>query len=140
MGKINWGRVVLCGALTGAVWGALYAIVFPFVARDFMAALPGGFGGIFPGTSAGLRGIVFVMPLALGISTMWLYASIRPRYGPGPKTAAMAGFALWFFVSWVDASWAAVGAVSLGALVGPVAASLPIVLVAAVGGALLYKE
>jgi hypothetical protein len=30
---------------------------------------------------------------------MWLYAAIRPRYGPGPKTAAVAGFALWFIGS-----------------------------------------
>lgn len=140
MGKINRGRVVLCGFLTGVVWGVLYAIALPLVGRDFMAALPGGFGGHIPGTNPGLRAIVMIMPLVLGISTMWLYAAIRPRYGPGPKTAAVAGFALWFFSSWVDASWAAVGAVPLGVLVGPVAASLPIVLVAALVGARLYKE
>ena len=140
MGKINWGRVVLCGFLTGVVWGVLYAIALPLVGRDFMAALPGGFGGHIPGTTAALRAIVMISPLVLGISTMWLYAAIRPRYGPGPKTAAVAGFALWFFGSWVDASWAALGAVPLGALVGPVAASLPIALVAAVVGAWPYKE
>ena len=87
-----------------------------------------------------MRGIVMVSPFMLGISTMWLYAAIRPRYGPGPKTAVVAGFALWFFGSWVDAVWAALGAVPLRALVGPVAASLPIVLVAAVVGAWPYKE
>ena len=140
MGRINWGRVVACGTLTGAVWGALLAIAFPLVARDFMAALPGGFGGTFPGTSAGSRGLIFMMPLVLGISVMWLYAAIRPRFGPGVKTAAMAGVAMWFFVGWVDASWAAVGAVPPGALVGPLAASLPIVLVAIIFGAWLYKE
>ena len=139
MGRVNWGRVVLCGFLTGVVWGALYAIVLPLVGRDFLAALP-GFHGHFPGTTAGMRGIVLISPLVLGISTMWIYASIRPRYGPGPKTAAVAGFSLWFFGSWVDVSWAALGAVPLGALVGPVAASLPIVLVAAVIGAWPYKE
>ena len=148
MGKINWGRVVLCGFLTGVVWGVLYAIVFRLVGRDFLAALraahdipappPGGYH--VPGTSAGLRAIVVLTPLVLGISTMWLYAAIRPRYGPGPKTAAVAGFALWFFGSWVDAVWAAFGAVPLGVLVGPVAANLPIALVAAVVGAWPYKE
>jgi hypothetical protein len=24
---------------------------------------------------------------ALGVATVWLYAAIRPRFGPGPKTA-----------------------------------------------------
>ena len=139
MGKMNWGRVVLCGFLTGIVWGVLYAIALPLVGRDFLTALP-GFRGHFPGTSAGMRAIVMMWPLVLGISTMWLYAAIRPRYGPGPKTAALAGFAVWFFGSWVDAVWAAMGAVPLEALVGPVAASLPIVLVAAVVGAWPYKE
>ena len=138
MGRINWGRVVLCGLLTGVVWGMLYAIVLPLVGRDFLAALPGG--DHIPGTSPGMRGIVAIMPFVVGISTMWLYAAIRPRYGLGPKTAAVAGFALWFFGSWADAFWAAVGAVPLGVLVGPVAANLPIALLAAVVGAWPYKE
>lgn len=136
MGKINWGRVVLCGLLTGVVWGVLTAIAVPLVGRDFMAALPGGLCG----ATAGLRAIVMISPLVLGISTMWLYAAIRPRYGPGPKTAVVAGFALWCFGTWVDAIWAAMGAVPLGALVGPEAASLPINIVAAIAGAWPYKE
>ena len=148
MGKINWGRVVLCGFLTGVVWGVLYAIALPLVGRDLLLALPGGHdqppvlpgGHHLPGTSAGMRGIMMTMPLVLGISTMWLYAAIRPRYGPGPKTAAVAGFAVWFMGCWVDMAWAAMGAAPLGALVGPLAASLPIVLVAAVVGAWPYKE
>jgi hypothetical protein len=140
MGKINWGRVVLCGFITGFVWGALYAIALPLVGRDFIAALPGGFSGQFPGTSAAMRGIMMFGPSVLGISIMWLYAAIRPSYGPGPKTAAVAGVALWFFGSWVDVIWAALGAVQPGVLVGPVAASLPITLVSAVVGAWAYKE
>jgi hypothetical protein len=31
----------------------------------------------------------------LGLSGVWLYAAIRPRYGAGPKTAAVAGIAIW---------------------------------------------
>ena len=27
----------------------------------------------------------------------WLYAAIRPRFGAGPKTAALAGAVVWFF-------------------------------------------
>jgi hypothetical protein len=33
--------------------------------------------------------------IASGIFVLWLYAAIRPRYGPGPKTAS-AGLAVWF--------------------------------------------
>jgi hypothetical protein len=35
----------------------------------------------------------------LGIAAVWLYAAIRPRYGPGPATAVRAGVAVWFFTS-----------------------------------------
>src|SRR3970040_1631032 len=30
-----------------------------------------------------------------GIFAVWFYAAVRPRYGPGPKTAACAGLAVW---------------------------------------------
>ncbi len=40
MGKINWGRVFLCGLLTGVVWGVLMTIILALVGRDFLAAVP----------------------------------------------------------------------------------------------------
>jgi len=141
MGKINWGRVVLCGFLTGFVWGFLYAFALPLVGgHEILGNAPGHGLGNVPGTSGAVRGILMISPLVLGISTMWLYAAIRPRYGPGPKTAVVAGFALWFFGTWVDLIWAALGAVPLGVLVGSLAASLPIILLAAVIGPWAYKE
>ena len=32
---------------------------------------------------------------ALGILAVWLYAAIRPRFGPGPRTAIKAAIAVW---------------------------------------------
>ena len=139
MERLNWSRIVLGGLLAGVVWGVLYAIVLPLVGREFVTSLP-GFRGHYPGNTATMRAIVSMGPVLVGISTMWLYAAIRPRYGPGPKTAMLAGFALWFFGSVVDVEWAALGAVPVGAVVGPVAASLPIVLLAAAAGAWVYNE
>ena len=43
--------------------------------------------------------IFAVYGFLLGIVAVWLYAAIRPRFGPGPKTAAMAGLAVWFIYS-----------------------------------------
>ena len=37
-------------------------------------------------------GLTFV----LGIVMVWLYALIRPRMGPGPKTAIVAALVVWF--------------------------------------------
>src|SRR5207249_8900333 len=33
----------------------------------------------------------------LGVGCVWLYAAIRPRFGPGVGTAACAGAVVWFF-------------------------------------------
>ena len=35
------------------------------------------------------------MRFALGVGLVWLYAAIRPRFGAGPRTAALAGVAAW---------------------------------------------
>ena len=35
------------------------------------------------------------MRFALGVGLVWLYAAIRPRFGAGPRTASLAGVAMW---------------------------------------------
>lgn len=142
MGKINWGRVFLCGLMTGAVWSVLLGIIVVLVGRDFVAAVlaAGRPAYFFPRTQAGANVFVVMINLLVGIWTMWLYAAIRPRYGPGPKTAAVAGFACWVFVALADAIWSSFGLIPPKVLVAPVAASLPAMIVAVVVGAWPYKE
>ena len=36
-----------------------------------------------------------VFNFVLGIALVWLYAAVRPRFGPGPKTAVITGLAAW---------------------------------------------
>ena len=36
----------------------------------------------------------------VGVLTVWLYARLRPRFGPGPRTALRAGLAMWV-IFWV---------------------------------------
>jgi len=73
---------------------------------------------------------------------VWLYASIRPRYGAGRRTAIIAGLAVWFFASLLP--------FSAGLLIGMYSTSLPLfsihtilvaveISVAALAGAWLYK-
>jgi hypothetical protein len=84
--------------------------------------------------------VLGLVNLATGIWTMWLYAAIRPRYGPGPKTAAMAGLALWVIVAMAHVVWAVFGSFPPNVLVIPEVAQLPAIIVGAVVGAWRYKE
>jgi hypothetical protein len=90
--------------------------------------------------SLGLVAFLFIVNLVMGIWAMWLYAAIRPRYGPGPKTAVLTGFSWWVISSLIDATWGSFGFVAPKAILAPMAASLPAIIIAAVLGAWLYRE
>ena len=128
MGRINWGRVVLCGVVTGVVWTVLSAISTWYVGADFNAAVPGN--KIFT-PSAGLAAFLFTVNLAGGIWAIWLYAAIRPRY---------VGLSWWIAGSLADATWGSFRLVPVKALLPLSAVSLPEMIVAALVGAWLYKE
>ena len=84
---------------------------------------------------------LFAILICYGLVLVWVYAAIRPRFGPGPKTAIIAGLVLWTLV------WALLGAsASLSGMITPSIAvisalwgvvELPI---AAIAGAWVYRE
>jgi hypothetical protein len=137
MGKINWGRVMLCGIVAGVAWTVLSSMVTALAARDFVAAVP---GRRLSAPSGGLVAFLFIVNLVMGVWAMWLYAAIRPRYGPGPKTAVITGFSWWVISSLVDTTWGSFGFVVPKAVLVPMVASLPAIIIAAVAGAWLYRE
>ncbi|MBI4467172.1 MAG: hypothetical protein HY656_07090 [Acidobacteria bacterium] len=123
-------RIFLGGMLTGGIWGVLTAASFVFVlggTEEFLDAVEAAPNGPLPP----------ILYMAIGIWTMWLCAAIRPRYGPGPKTAVIASFAVWLIGTLVDALLVSFGLVSLpaSALLAPVAVSLPVIIAGAVAGA-----
>ena len=140
MPRISWSRAVVGGIVAGVVWGTLYAPVHPLVevhdslGRPVLPITP------FRGATLAMRVLVVINGFVQGITTVWLYAAIRPRFGPGPKTAVIAGFAVWFLVSWVHVTWAAFTGARPTAVLSPIAANLPLVLLAGMAGAWLYKE
>lgn len=138
MGKINWGRVFLCGLVTGAVWGVISGPVLLVIGQDFLAAIP--VGNFFSPLQPGLVAFYSLLWFVMGVWMMWLYAAIRPRYGPGPKTAGIAGLATAVFGIVADAVWVAMGVVPVEVVVAPIVAAVPILIVAAMVGARLYKE
>ena len=123
--------------MAGIVWTVTSALSTWFVGADFNAAVPGN--KIFA-PSAGLAAFLLAVNLAGGIWAIWLYASIRPRYGAGAKTAAIAGMSWWIVSTLADATWGSFRLVPVAALVPLSVVSLPEMVVAAMVGAWLYKE
>ncbi len=139
MGKINWGRVVLGGLLAGLVLNIIDWLVYGvWLADDFEAAMQALGLGTIP---AGMMGLYVVWDFVLGIFVVWLYAAIRPRYGAGPKTAVLAGLAVWFLVGFMHAVGEApmglfpMRLYVIGVVVGAVALAL-----AGLAGGWLYQE
>ncbi|PWT95736.1 MAG: hypothetical protein C5B55_00875 [Blastocatellia bacterium] len=137
MSKINWMRVLVSGLVTCVVWSFLSAVSTYAIGQDFAAAAP-SVNLMKP--SAGLFFFLLSLNIIAGIWAMWLYAAIRPRYGPGPRTAVVTGVAWWIVVSLADATWGSFQFVPIKALVPLMAVSLPETVVATLVGAWLYKE
>ena len=137
MGRINWRRVFVGGLVAGFAWTVLSSVVTAVVGKDFAAAVP---GNSLAAPSAGFVTFLFAVNLVEGIWAIWLYAAVRPRYGAGPKTAVVAGLCWWTISSLIDATWGSFGFVPAKALLGPMAFSLPAIIMAVMAGAWLYKE
>ena len=137
MGRINWSRVLVGGLIAGSIWTLLSALSTWYLGAEFSSYVPGN--RVLQPT-AGLFIFLFFLSLAGGVWAMWLYASIRPRYGAGAKTAVITGFSWWIVSTLADATWESLGFVPVKAFLPLSAVALPELIVAALAGAWLYRE
>jgi uncharacterized membrane protein len=102
MKSINMGRVFLGGLLAGVLINISEFLLHTVVLRrDFEEAMR---TLNRPSAMTGGQTLVWIIfGFVIGIASVWLYAAIRPRYGPGAGTAARAGLAVWFFGSLLTA-------------------------------------
>ena len=94
MGKINFGRVLLGGLVAGLLMNIGEFLLNGVVLHNQMEADFKRMNLTPPGNHfvALAVGSTFVF----GIVAVLLYALIRPRLGPGPKTAIVTALILWF--------------------------------------------
>lgn len=133
---MNVSRVLWCGLLAGVVWIVLGSVVTALLGRDF-AALPGNHLG---SPTPGFIAFNAAIDLIEGISILWLYAAIRPRFGGGAKTALIAVLAWWFVVSLGDATWCSFGFFPPRTVIPLMAGTLPALMIATLVGARFYRE
>jgi len=95
MGKINVGRWVLGGIVAGILINVSETLLnVVFLKGQWESAMKAL--GKPAAESSGAMVVWMIYGLAFGLAAVWVYAAIRPRFGPGAGTAARAGLAVWF--------------------------------------------
>jgi hypothetical protein len=138
MGKINWGRVFLGGLLAGVVINVFeYVTNGVVLATEWDAAMK----ALGRQMSSGAICAFIVWGFLTGIAAIWLYAAARPRFGPGPGTAALTGFGYWL-IGYVLPNFGllAMGLFPRRLLVIGTMVGLVEIIVASAAGAWAYKE
>src|SRR5688572_33472190 len=139
---INTSKVLIAGLAAGVVanivgfvgFGMLLGPRFEAEAAAVAPALQGR------GMTGGAIATNVIATFVVGILLVWLYAAIRPRYGPGMKTATYAAAVVWicgflFHLDMLILGMITAGTYALASLV----ALVQTVASAGVGG-MLYKE
>jgi hypothetical protein len=137
---INWGRVVV---------GSLVAGLIAFISDGFLheKLLAADWKAVYDALAArppqhGSGGLAYfaVFELGRGVLTMLLYVLLRTPFGPGPRTAALAGVASWIAFSLTGpAQFIPLGFFSHALWFKAGAFQLVTSILAALGGAALYK-
>lgn len=138
MGAINVKGVIVGGLLAGLVLNVVDYVVWGVLLRNEMAAALQQLGRP-PADS--LVPLFILLDFLYGIVLVYVYAAIRPRYGPGPRTAVWAGIIVWVLIGLLHA----LGEAPMGFLPGRLyligtLVALVLLPVAALIGARFYSE
>lgn len=139
MGKINLGRVILGGLVAGLILNIGEFILNDVLLRAHLKAFLSTH--LFQEPPPSFVVIAVGLTFVLGIVLVLGYVAIRPRFGPGPKTAVIAALFAWFGIYFYT------GVIN-GVLFGIPTNTLLLALgwglveyvLAALAGAALYKE
>jgi len=141
MAGINTGRVVAAGLLAGVVANACDAVWNNIVLKDDMMAMAQRLG-LSPADASSFSAAIpwILVDFVLGLVVVFTYAAIRPRFGPGPRTAVVAGLTLFVAITAVVYGFTSMGLMSPATFVRGSGASLVTTLLASLAGGWAYKE
>jgi hypothetical protein len=140
MKAINWGRVILGGIVAGIIVNVSEFVLNTVVLKSQNEEMMRALGKTVPMTGA-TTAVWVIWGFLFGIAAVWLYAAIRPRYGPGLATAAKAGIAAWFFAHLLcEIVFANMGLCAFSSALVPLVWTLVEGILATALGAWVYKE
>jgi hypothetical protein len=139
---INTQKVLLGGFVAGVVMNAIDFVVNGYLLAARMKAETDAFK---PGLSdqmmsgKAVAGYI-VMDFVLGILLVWTYAAIRPRFGPGIRTASYAALLFWILTMIFLSGYMHMGMMSAGLWWTFAVIGLVNYLLSALAGAKFYTE
>ena len=139
MNKINFTRVILGGLVAGVVLNIgeviLNDLILGAQMKEFFNRLN------LPEPGGSFIAVAVILTLVIGVVIVWMYAAMRPRLGPGPKTAICAGIIAWIFVCvYCGVINGIILQVPTNFLIIAIAWCFVEYVLAAIAGAWLYKE
>jgi len=141
MAGINTGRVIAGGLVAGVVANVIDMTTgYLFMMKDMATNMQRL--NLDPHTMETLAGAVpwIIIDLIYGLLIVWTYAAIRPRFGPGPKTALYAGLVLYLAVTVVLFGFHTMGMFPRDLFVKSSMWALVSTALASVAGAAVYRE
>lgn len=94
MGGINTQRWLAGGVVAGIVMWLIEGGASVLYMDDMEAALAAH--NLSMEMTAAVWTLTILVSLIAGLVLVFMYAAMRPRFGPGPRTAVIAAIALWF--------------------------------------------
>ncbi len=139
---INTSKVVVGGLAAGVVANIVGFVGFglllgPRMEAEMVAVAPVLQGR---GMGGGAMAAQVIAQFVVGILLVWLYAAIRPRFGPGMRTATYAALVVWVCGFLFHLDWLLMGLMTPATYVMASAVALVQVVASAAVGGMLYKE
>jgi len=139
MGGINVGKLVVGGLVAGLVYNIGQSIVHLFLLAEQSAAMTESMG--LPEPTGAQIAFFWVLGFVIGLTTIFVYAGFRPRFGASAGTALIAGAMVFLLAELIPAAfYIGVGMYSLGQYLPFLITTLIVLCVSAVAGAAPYTE
>ena len=138
---INTGKVVAGGLVAGVVANAIDFVNNTYVLGADMQAWAASHNiDSATLTSGAVAGTWVVVDFIYGLLLVFTYAAIRPRFGPGVKTAIIAGLVVFLAPTIVLFGFTQMGMLTMPMFVKGTIGAIVATLAASVAGAAIYKE
>lgn len=139
MGRINTVRVIIGGLVAGVVANALDFVINNYLMANESTEMMQRLNLRADQLESSITTWI-VVDFIYGLVLVFTYAAMRPRFGPGPKTAVITGAAYWVAFTAVFAGLTSMGIFTQQAFVKSSALAIVSTLVPVLVGAAVYKE